>query len=156
MRIAATLSLLALLSAPMLAEEKLAPDDVGRFIDAAREVVSVQPIPPGVPPARHLTDVPVAERVAERHGFTDRRWRQLAERVLTAHHVERLVDQPAPERRRAGQPQPTNVSSGDLRQRALVASTTREDINALVAQTAADREVIRPFRDKLDALVDSR
>lgn len=154
MRFAATLSLLVFLSAPMLAEEPLAPGEVDQFITAATEVLSLHPVPPGIPPTRHLIYAAGADEIARSHGFSERRWRAVAQRVLTAHHVERLVDLPVDAGRRPVQQMQFDGMSGELRQRADVASTTREDLDALAVETAADRQAIRPFGARLDALVD--
>lgn len=156
MRLAATLSLLVILFGPMLNQERLAPEEVGRFIAAGEELVAADPMPPGAAPARHLSESPLAREVAARHGFTPGRWEMLASRVMTAHHIDLLVDQPAPERRGWTTPHPVNVSAGELWQQAAVASTMRADIRALAAETEADRAAIRPFRDRLDAIVTPR
>lgn len=159
MRLAATLSVLLFFSVPVLTEERLSSDDVGRFLAAAQEIRAVAPMPPGAVPSSYFVEAPAAKDAAARHGFSEQRWRLVARRVLTAHYVEQLVDPGTAEQRPAkahtarASTMPMGAASGPTRHDALLASAAKDDLRALVAETEADRAAVRPYRHDIDAVI---
>lgn len=167
MRLVAVLAFTLFLSAPMLADETLAPEEVGRFIAAAEQIAAAVPVgSDGThqhPIAQLLTDTAVIQPVIARHGFSERRWRSVGNRVLAAHRAELILRPMAvaaaapvrkrPDARTDGTFMQASVTAEDQVALRNVAREMRNDLAAFARDTEEDRKAIAPFRDRLDALI---
>jgi len=153
MRLVATLSFLFIFSAPVLIDEPLRTDEVARFIAAAEEIMASHVPIAGESVAQAISspDLEEAAAILDRHGFSERRWRTVAQRVLAAHEASRLTDLPGnpaqAERRLTAIPSPSERWA-----MLTIVRMQRDEMVALEATTAKDRDVIAPYLDRLNRL----
>lgn len=155
--------MILLVSAPMLAHERLDAADVQRFIDVAGKVMAQAPAPGGggAPiPARDILGHPPASLapLLAQEGFSRASWQRLARRVLMAQqmtHILAAVAQ-ADEDERTASARKLAPGSGltgfDRLEMATLVRWTQNDRAALERETRDDRAVVAPFMQRLDAL----
>ncbi|TWB68079.1 hypothetical protein FBZ87_112122 [Nitrospirillum amazonense] len=152
MRFAAALVVL-MVSAPMLAHERLDAAEVGRYVSAAEALVASAP-DDGQPAFVLLAHPgPEAKSLLASYGFDERRWRQVTQRVLAARQAARAAEEPV-EKGAAAQKlaSASSLSAFDRQEMAALVRWTEHDRAALEQETKQDRSVMAPFFERLDRL----
>ncbi|MDZ5646298.1 hypothetical protein [Nitrospirillum sp. BR 11828] len=142
-----------MVSAPMLAHERLDTDEVGRYVTAAEALVASTPN--DGQPAFVLLAHPGSEAQAllSKYGFDERHWRQMTQRVLAARQAARAAEEPVEKGATAQKLASTStLSAFDRQEMATLVRWTEHDRAALERETKEDRSVVAPFFDRLDRL----
>lgn len=162
MRLAALLSLLALLFGPLLSRPPLSAAQVEQFLSVAEDIrgQAERQAQPGSAGPDYFITAADALRIARGHGFDEAGWQDLARRVLTAYQFEQISALPAntpPSGRTLNQPagfqHDPSLSLPERLAMQSVVSTTRGDLAALAAETSGDRQAILLYQDRLDRVV---
>ena len=151
----AVVSLLFMLSTPLIGREPLTADQVGRFVAAAEEVLAAVPPDGREGLAHNLLSREEALAAAARHGFGETEWRQVGLRVMAAHKAARLGDLPEGkgglERKLASMP---SLSSNERDDLLTVLSMAERDRKLRAEEAAPDQVAVAPYLDRLDGLAD--
>lgn len=157
--------MILMISAPMLAHERLSADDVARFLDTAEQIMATTDTGAaggsGLPlPAREILSHPSRQAlvVLAQHGYSRGDWLRLTQRVMSARQVTHMIAAAAAadEDARAEAARKLAPGSGltgfDRVEMTTLVRWTQSDSAALERETRADRAVIAPFMDRLDRL----